>query len=425
MNKYPLSWKVQRLGKVFPKVVVGYVGNVNDYYCSEKEGVPFYRTLNIRNGYFRHIDLKHVTQLFNDKNKKSQIKNNDILIARVGANLGMVCKVTGLNSVANIANAIIIKSSLIKDADIDFFTYFLLSPLGQKQIFAGAAGGAQGVFNTKLTQEIKVPVPPLPEQQKIAKILSTWDKAIGTTERLIDNSTQQKKALMQQLLTSKKRLLDDAGKRFTGDWECTKLEGIVIKTQLGTSERTKDVEEASTISLIKMGNLTWGGFSFDKLETLPKSKMDESLILKSGDFLFNTRNTPELVGKSAVWKEQQVEATFDNNINRITFNQNINTDFMCLYLTYGKGKSLISSLSAGSTSVAAIYWKDLKNIKLPVPTLLEQQKIATVLTNADQEIDLLKQQLADLQQEKKALMQVLLTGKRRVVVGCDTDDNEG
>ena len=261
-----------------------------------------------------------------------------------------------------------------------------------------------------------VVLPPLQEQQKIAKILSTWDKAISTTERLIDNSQQQKKALMQQLLTGNQRLLDDSGVRFSGDWEMCKLENIVLKTQLGTSERTKDLEELSTIPLIKMGNLTWGGFSFDKLETLPRSKVDNNLILKKGDFLFNTRNTPELVGKSAVWKEQKLEATFDNNINKIIFHTNIDTDFICLYLTYGKGKSLISSLSAGSTSVAAIYWKDLKNIKIPVPILVEQQKIATVLTNADREIELLQQQLADLQQEKRALMQQLLTGKRRVVV---------
>ena len=300
--------------------------------------------------------------------------------------------------------------------DKTFLVNYLRSPRVQHLILTKAGASTIPDLNHKDFYSVEFPLAPVLEQQKIAKILSTWDKAISTTERLIENSTEQKQALMQQLLTGKKRLLDESGKRFEGEWERLKLEDVVIKTQLGTSERTKDVEEVSTIPLIKMGNLTWGGFSFDKLETLPKSKMDESLILKSGDFLFNTRNTPELVGKSAVWKEKQVEATFDNNINRITFNHNINTYFMCLYLTYGKGKSLISSLSAGSTSVAAIYWKDLKNIKLPVPTLSEQQKIATVLANADKEIELLEQQLADLQQEKQALMQVLLTGKKRVVV---------
>ena len=84
------KWPTVELGEVFPRIVVGYVGNVNDYYCDAGIGVPFYRTLNIRDGYFRHDELKYVTQEFNSKNKKSQIENGDILIARVGANLGMV-----------------------------------------------------------------------------------------------------------------------------------------------------------------------------------------------------------------------------------------------------------------------------------------------------------------------------------------------
>src|SRR5690554_1055332 len=271
-------------------------------------------------------------------------------------------------------------------------------------------------INSGNLYQFKFPYPPFKEREKIAKILSTWDKAISTTERLIDNSKQQKKALMQQLLTGKKRLLDDSGKPFEGEWEEVKLESIVVRTQLGTTERTKENNDSNIVPLIKMGNLTWGGFSFSKLETVPKSIVDESLILQYGDFLFNTRNTPELVGKSAVWKGQLTEATFDNNINRITFNNALNTDFICFYLNHGKGKATVNSLPAGSTSVAAIYWKDLKNIKVPLPNIEEQTKIVSVLVNADQEIELLEQQLADLKQEKKALMQQLLTGKRRVTV---------
>ncbi len=164
MNKYPSGWLSKPLGKVYPKIVVGYVGNVNDHYCRAEEGVPFYRTLNIRDGYFRHTEHLYVTHEFNEKNKKSQIKNNDILIARVGANLGMVCKANGISGLANMANAIIIKTNDVNSADADFYTSFLLSPMGKNQIYSGAAGGAQGVFNTKLTQEIIVPVPPLPEQ---------------------------------------------------------------------------------------------------------------------------------------------------------------------------------------------------------------------------------------------------------------------
>src|SRR5690606_4483249 len=85
----------------------------------------------------------------------------------------------------------------------------------------GSAGHRR--VTTDFIKVYKINTPPLPEQQKIAKILSTWDRAISMTERLIENSTQQKKAVMQQLLTGKKRLLDESGKRFEGEWEETAL----------------------------------------------------------------------------------------------------------------------------------------------------------------------------------------------------------
>ncbi len=72
----PERWETKKLGQIFPKIVVGYVGNVNDHYCGISDGIPFYRTLNIRNGLFRHNDLMYVTPDFHKKNKKSQIFND-------------------------------------------------------------------------------------------------------------------------------------------------------------------------------------------------------------------------------------------------------------------------------------------------------------------------------------------------------------
>ena len=386
--------------------------------CTFTQGVQIASsdTINTpKEGYIRYI---YIRDLFTDKYPvyvKNEYPNKilsptDIVMVNTGNTSGSVYR--GKPGVlCNNAFRIATKK---KNLDQEFLWFCLNSEEKERMLKRFANPSGQPHVGHKNIAKLKIPLFPLPEQQKIAKILTTWDKAIDTTERLIENSTQQKKALMQQLLTGKKRLLDDNGKPFEGEWEEVKLESIVLRTQLGTTERTKDDKSEDTVSLLKMGNLTWGGLNFDKVETLPKSKVDSSLILKPGDFLFNTRNTPDLVGKSAVWKDQKGEFTFDNNINRIDFDESINTTFICLYLTWGKGKSLIRSLSAGSTSVAAIYWKDLKNIRMPCPSLKEQQKIAAVLTNADKEIELLEQQLADLQQEKKALMQVLLTGKKRV-----------
>ncbi|HCN8364181.1 TPA: restriction endonuclease subunit S, partial [Escherichia coli] len=150
-------------------------------------------------------------------------------------------------------------------------------------------------------------------------------------------------------------------------WSVFRLEDIVIRTQLGTTERGMSEDPLTTlIPLIKMGNLGWGSVNFNKVEYIEQSLINDSFLLKKGDFLFNTRNTPDLVGKSAVWDEDYT-ATFDNNINRIVFNKKVYTNFIAYYLNTGKGKSAIQSLPAGSTSVAAIYWKDLKNIQLLLP----------------------------------------------------------
>ncbi|HCT9099355.1 TPA: restriction endonuclease subunit S [Proteus mirabilis] len=197
-------------------------------------------------------------------------------------------------------------------------------------------------------------------------------------------------------------------------WFTYKFSEIVKETQLGTTERHKGEFCSDPIPLLKMGNLSWGGFNLKSLETLPRSRVDESLILKKGDFLFNTRNTPELVGKSAVWNGELTEAIFDNNINRIVFHNSIDPFYLGLYLNNGRGKSVINSLPAGSTSVAAIYWKDLKNIKLTLPPLPEQKKIAQILSTWDKAIATTEKLIDASQQQKKALMQQLLTGKKRL-----------
>ncbi len=408
MNKYPSDWNSQPLGKLYPKIVVGYVGHVNDYYCSAEEGIPFYRTLNIRDGYFRNSEHMHVTHAFNDKNKNSQIKNNDILIARVGANLGMVCKASGIKGLANMANAIIIKTNDVTDASADFYTSFLLSPMGKSQIYSGAAGGAQGVFNTKLTKKIIVPVPPLPEQRKIAKILSTWDKAIVTTEKLIDASKQQKKALMQQLLTGKKRF---AG--FEGEWEDNELHNLLDKI---IDYRGQSVPKADKgIPLITARNVRMGFLDFSSQEFIEESAFETWMkrgIPQSGDILFTTEAP---LGMACRYPTSGCYGVGQRTVT-LRVNKKLNSDYLLYFLLSEKGQLLIDLRSSGSTA-KGIKSSELKKVKITFPSDIEEQKkIASVLTNSDKEIDLLKQNLADLKQEKKALMQQLLTGKRRVKV---------
>jgi type I restriction enzyme S subunit len=235
-----------------------------------------------------------------------------------------------------------------------------------------------------------MPIPPLPEQRKIAKILSTWDKAISTTERLIDNSKQQKKALMQQLLTGKKRLLDDSGKLFEGEWKDVTL-GEISYITTGSSNREDSFLDAE---------FTF----FDRSED----------IRTSSRYLFDAEAVI-VAGEGQDFVPKYFEGKFDLHQRTyaiMKFRQSYGK-FIFYYIGYYRHYFL--SQAVGST-VKSLRLPMFQKMPIKLPNELEQQKIAAVLSNSDSEIKLLKQQLVDLKQEKKALMQQLLTGKRRVKV---------
>jgi len=255
-----------------------------------------------------------------------------------------------------------------------------------------------------LTREklLKIPIktPPLPEQRKIAIILSTWDKAINTTERLIDNSKQQKKALMQQLLTGNLRLLDDLSKRFEGEWEEVTLTQIAFIT-MGSSPKSSAYNEENVGLPLLQGNA-------DIKYRKSKPRIYTSEITKEcsiGDILLSVRAPVGTVATSIH------QACIGRGIAAIQAKQMYSQEFLYQWLLWFEPRW--EAFSQGST-FEAVNSNDIKSLHMTIPHIEEQQKIAAVLINADKEIKQLEQQLADLKQEKKALMQQLLTGKRRV-----------
>jgi type I restriction enzyme S subunit len=161
---------------------------------------------------------------------------DDVLMTRTG-NTGIV--VTDVDGVFH--NNFFLMDFDRKEVDPKFLINYLRTPRIQHLILTKAGTSTIPDLNHKDFYSIEYPLAPLPEQQKIAKILSTWDKAISTTEALIANSKQQKKALMQQLLTGKKRLLDDSGKVFEGKWEDLTV-GLVASLTAGATPNTKHPE---------------------------------------------------------------------------------------------------------------------------------------------------------------------------------------
>lgn len=196
------------------------------------------------------------------------------------------------------------------------------------------------------------------------------------------------------------------------DWIVEDFGEIISSVQLGGNYPNND--EDGEFILIKMGNLNRGYIDFKKKYYIKKGITPTEIDrLHFGDVIFNTRNTLELVGKVAIWKNEANPAHFNSNVMRIKFKEEkiSSNDFMNLILNTPKSLYQLRGIATGTTSVAAIYPRDLFKIKIPYPTKAEQTAIATALNDADALIQKLEQLIAKKRNIKTGAMQELLKPK--------------
>ena len=196
------------------------------------------------------------------------------------------------------------------------------------------------------------------------------------------------------------------------DWNIKELSVILKSKQLGGNYPNSDLNEEYV--LIKMGNLGRGFIDLKKKFYIKSGTIPQQIDkINYGDILFNTRNTLDLVGKVAIWKEELPLAFFNSNIMRLVFkDEEISSNFFMNYiLNTPKSLYQLRGIATGTTSVAAIYTRDLIKIKVPVPTKAEQAAIATALNDADALITQLEKLIAKKRAIKQGAMQELLKPK--------------
>lgn len=243
-------------------------------------------------------------------------------------------------------------------------------------------------LNRNNVHGVKCVFPPLSEQKKIAKILSTWDRAIEVTEKLLSNSQQQKESFMQQLLTGKKRFSG-----FSEEWESKVLKQLVKITK-GEQLNRDTLTDKGSYPVVN-GGISPSGY------TEEFNQSENTVTISEGG------NSCGFVSiqKSRFWCGGHCYAL-----------ENTKLHFSFLYQLLKFNESRIMRLRVGS-GLPNIQKKDVEEFKVSFPMdKKEQQKLSSVLSAADKEIEAVQQKLTCLKQEKKALMQQLLTGKRRVRV---------
>lgn len=302
-----------------------------------------------------------------------------------------------------------------KEASREWFYYYFM----HRDIFSFLSRQGAGRYKLNKASLEKMPLllPPIVEQKKIAQILSTWDKAISVTEKLLTNSQQQKKVLMQQLLTGKKRLLDDNGARYSETWELYALSQLFQRvTTKNNGKSTNVVTISGQYGLIKQEEF------FKK--SVASDTLDGYFLLKKGQFAYNKiySNGYPMGAIKRLNRYPEGVVTTLYICFELSTHQELFGDYWEHYFESGLLNNSLSQIAhEGGRAHGLLNVKpsDFFSLKVLVPGFEEQQKIAAVLSAADAEISTLEKKLACLKDEKKALMQQLLTGKRRVKVDAE------
>lgn len=409
VGEIPLDWSVVALSDACIKVQDG-------THFSPRIGGRDYLYVTSKNVRFGYLELSSAEMIDSVQHrniyKRCDVRFGDLLLTKDGASTGNAALNTVKEEFSLLSSVALLRFDN-RQHNARFFLQQILSSFGQRQIQEAMAGNAITRLTLEKINKLKFPVPPiLAEQKAIAEALSDADALIESLEQLIAKKRQIKKGAMQELLTGKRRLPG-----FEGEWAESPLGELLRSYRLGGNYT--NTEEPTPYPLMKMGNVGRGGFNTAKLEYVSDGIIpNECDRLKNGDILFNTRNTLELVGKVAVWRDELPVAYFNSNLLRLDFDGELvgSQFFMNFVMNSSNVLRQFREMATGTTSVAAIYTRDLLRATIFFPVDRDEQSAVAIAIEAmEDEIAALESTLAKYRQIKQGMMHNLLTGKVRLV----------
>ena len=390
----PEQWQVIKLSEACEKITDG-VHSTPKYV---KYGVPFLSVNNLLNERLSFDSCKYITkEAHQHLTKRCSPKKGDVLMGKV-ATIGVSAVVNSNTEFSIFVQIALLRPKMILNSY--YLKYFLELPSFRNYVHSLASGTTIKYIGINQIEKLKILLPPLKEQEKIVEILSSCDRAIELTEKLIASKRKLKRGLMQIIFRSYNEYI------MLGDL-------VEIKGRIGWRGYTRH-------DLRTSGHLVIGGTQITKFNQLDFSnptylsteKYEESpeIQIKFKDIiLVKTGNT---IGKVAL---------VDRNIGTATINPNtvilrakkIDEKYLYYLMTSNYFQSKLWSFVVVGAQ-PSVNQENIKKIKIPVVSYQEQKNIATNLSLLAQEIDLLNSLKATIQKQKKGLMQQLLTGKTRV-----------
>jgi len=390
IGKIPEDWEIAKLGNILK------LKNGERPKISENGEIPIYGANGV---------MGHTTDFLVD---------NDftIIIGRVGAS-GEIHIGRGKIWVSD--NAIYSESYKKEEIHLPFLYYLLKL----KNLSHFATKTTHPIITQTFLNSFPIQLPSLSEQKAIAYILSTVDEAIQKTNEIIEKTERLKKGLMQELLTKgigHKEFKDTEIGRIPKEWEVVKLKEVCIKITDGSHWSPREVEKSNyriaTVANLKETYIDINSCKFISREDYMRL-VREGDTPKKGDVLFSKDGT---VGISFAFKQDEHNIGLLSSIAIIRPNpQVLFSEFVPYALKSPNVFWQVIGRKTG-TALKRITLNHLKIVKIPIPPLPEQQRITDILSTVDKKLEIERNRKEKLERIKKALMDLLLTGKIRVKV---------
>ena len=304
--------------------------------------------------------------------------------------------------------------------DIKFLAYQLGIDSIQQYVAMNKRGATIKGITRDCLEQIRLNLPPLPEQKKIAHILSTVQRAIEAQERIIQTTTELKKAIMHKIFTE--GLRNEPQKQteiglVPESWEVKPLIDTVEFIDYGVSQAIpktptpEGVKIVSTADIDKKGNLLYWKIR----RIVVPEKTASRLVLKDGDVLFNWRNSAELIGKSTIYVEQDEPHIFASFILRICAGEKKSHNYFLKHLmNHYREEGVFVKLARRAVNQANYNKNEISVLKIPSPPYEQQVEIAKAIGAVDAKICSHVDKKRSLEDLFRTLLHKLMTAKTRV-----------
>ena len=404
--KYPKEWKLLSVTSLADnsKDLFDDGDWVEAEYLTDS-GIRLIQTGNVGEGIFVDKEKrKYISEESYTKLKCKELIVGDILICRLADPAGRACILPNIGEEKMITSVdVSIYRPKLDYADRAFLVASMNTPNWFNEIRERCGGSTRTRIARSELGKMKIPLPPIPEQKGIAQVLSTADAAIHTTEKLIAQKELRKKWLMQQLLTGKKRL-----KGFDGEWKEIHIRDVAKEVSI----RNKSDKQLTVLSCTKYDGLV------PSLEYFGRKIFADDVstykIVPKNHFAYATNHIEEgSIGYQEILDEALISPMYTVFKTDKTVNDNF---FYKLLKSHPLVYQYQNRMEGSIDRRGGLRWDGFSIIKIKLPSYEEQTAIAKVLQAADKEISLLKAKAEKLREQKKGLMQVLLTGKVRLKI---------